>query len=149
MSFELAPVPEDDVDARIRRHMRKLGRSGGMATAKRARTKDPTFYRDIGRMGGKASWKARQAAIARDLEQWSPSGALVFAEPIKKPGIGGDVPALSAGQAARSSAIDAEERALKDERRESLIDAYRVVMLRRASREPSPVEIREMLSRFE
>jgi len=55
-----------DVDAASRAQMLQLARKGGAATKRRWGC-DPQYYRQIGRMGGEASARARRDRIARDL----------------------------------------------------------------------------------
>jgi general stress protein YciG len=57
----------DDVEAMFRARMRALARKGGAVTKQR-HGYDPTYYRDIGRLGGSASVAARKARILAELE---------------------------------------------------------------------------------
>jgi hypothetical protein len=57
----------DDLEAAFRARMRALAYKGGAVT-KRRHGCDPSYYRDIGRLGGSASVAARKRRILAELE---------------------------------------------------------------------------------
>ena len=111
-------------EAKFREHMRTLAERGGAAMKRKA---DATYYREIGRLGGRASVAARRERFALEEEPTSPSGAPIV-KPREAP-VSGALAALSAtdDQSAigvpqtRSSAIDDRETAWRTGAR----DAYR------------------------
>ena len=81
----------DPVESTFRARMKALAHKGGAVT-KRRHGYDPSYYRDVGRRGGKASVEARKAPVAAELEGVKPGeapmveGPVVLAEaPITEP----------------------------------------------------------------
>jgi general stress protein YciG len=67
----------NDVEAAFRDRMRALAHKGGAVT-KRRYANDPWHYRDIGRLGGRASVAAWKARIVAELDEVEPGEAPVF-----------------------------------------------------------------------
>ncbi len=71
----------DDIDTAFRARMRALAQKGGAVT-KRRHGCNLGYYRNLGRLGGKASVAARKARIAAELDRTEPGGAPIV-EPFE------------------------------------------------------------------